>query len=754
MAKKRIAILGGGAASLSAAWYLTRTPKLRARHDVTVYQMGWRLGGQGASGRNREHGDRIEEHGLHLWLGFYENAFATVRDCYAEIPDDPLTPLRDWTDAFKPGTYTPIGLDGGQRYARIEWPTNADMPGDGRLLLTPWGAITEGLGILSMVVKQLLSAATRRREWLHLLLLPFVIVWRLVKGVTRDVVHPRKGVAHATRKTWGILRTLPSLVSSRPANAGHGLTACAQRAGQRAIGLGGDLEWIMGEVALFFLESVEWFVHRTVDPKGHGGLLFQVLDTATATLRGLLNPEYDLLSDWNLDRIDDYEFCDWLVRNGARKTIQTVPRLRDAPELRGFYDLAFGYRPDLAKGLQPDFAAGAAVRATIRILTMYKGALFFEMQAGMGEAVMAPIYRVLKQRGVTFKFFHKVTRLELSENRNWVQRIHINRQVRLVQDTYEPLYRVRGLPCWPSEPFWEQIEDGAAIRQRLRDAKCTLESHWCHESAGTCTLELGVDFDWVVLGLNIGALAALNDADESVCGELMEAHEPFRQMVKHLGVIPTFAVQLWMRRSLRGLGWTTGRPDMDGAVEPMDVWADMSQLLPREDWPVSGAPRSIQYFCGSLNTELHRRPARDTAVPREAHEAVRTIATQWLSHNPKTIWPDAELPGSRALDWSLLYDPGGETGPGRIESQWLRANVDPTECVASAWHGTTKYRLASDASGFENLVLAGTWVSNGMQSPNVETAFMTGMAASRAICGEPATIVGEWFLRQPRAPTP
>ena len=124
MAKKRIAILGGGAASLSAAWYLTRTPKLRAQHDVTVYQMGWRLGGQGASGRNREMGDRIEEHGLHIWLGFYENAFATLREAYAELPDDPLTPLREWTDAFKPATYTPLGLDAGEKYARIEWPTN------------------------------------------------------------------------------------------------------------------------------------------------------------------------------------------------------------------------------------------------------------------------------------------------------------------------------------------------------------------------------------------------------------------------------------------------------------------------------------------------------------------------------------------------------------------------------------------------------------------------------------------------------
>jgi hypothetical protein len=36
-----------------------------------------------------------------------------------------------------------------------------------------------------------------------------------------------------------------------------------------------------------------------------------------------------------------------------------------------------------------------------------------------------------------------------------------------------------------------------------------------------------------------------------------------------------------------------------------------------------------------------------------------------------------------------------------------------------------------------------------MQSPSIEAAMMSGMSASRAICGEPATIVGEFFLRRP-----
>ena len=65
--KPRVAILGGGMAGLAAAWRLTE-PGWRDRlESVTVYQRGSRLGGKGASSRGDN--GRIEEHGLHVWLG-------------------------------------------------------------------------------------------------------------------------------------------------------------------------------------------------------------------------------------------------------------------------------------------------------------------------------------------------------------------------------------------------------------------------------------------------------------------------------------------------------------------------------------------------------------------------------------------------------------------------------------------------------------------------------------------------------------
>jgi uncharacterized protein with NAD-binding domain and iron-sulfur cluster len=87
-----------------AAFELTR-PELAGRFEVTVYQPGWRLGGKGASGRGLNGASRrIEEHGLHVWFGFYENAFAVMRDAYQELAanGDTAGPFRTVWDASRP----------------------------------------------------------------------------------------------------------------------------------------------------------------------------------------------------------------------------------------------------------------------------------------------------------------------------------------------------------------------------------------------------------------------------------------------------------------------------------------------------------------------------------------------------------------------------------------------------------------------------------------------------------------------------
>src|SRR5882762_2990917 len=99
----RVAIVGGGCAGMTAAFELTR-PELQGRYEVTVYQVGWRLGGKGASGRGVN--NRVEEHGLHVWMGWYDNAFRLLRECYDELVAIPgAWPARHWRDMFVPDPY-------------------------------------------------------------------------------------------------------------------------------------------------------------------------------------------------------------------------------------------------------------------------------------------------------------------------------------------------------------------------------------------------------------------------------------------------------------------------------------------------------------------------------------------------------------------------------------------------------------------------------------------------------------------------
>ena len=65
--RTKIAIFGAGLGAMAAAYEPTSQPRGFERYEVTIYQKGWRQGGEGASGRGR-HG-RIEEHRLQgFWV--------------------------------------------------------------------------------------------------------------------------------------------------------------------------------------------------------------------------------------------------------------------------------------------------------------------------------------------------------------------------------------------------------------------------------------------------------------------------------------------------------------------------------------------------------------------------------------------------------------------------------------------------------------------------------------------------------------
>ena len=156
---------------------------------------------------------------------------------------------------------------------------------------------------------------------------------------------------------------------------------------------------------------------------------------------------------------------------------------------------------------------------------------------------------------------------------------------------YAPLMDVEGLPCWPSKPDYSQLIDGSRFEREKRD----FESHWDRRKVATKTLHVIDDFDFVVLGVGLGALPY-------VCQDLIQRDRRWRDMVTHLKTVNTQAFQIWLREDMEQLGWHDPPLALSAFVHPFETWADMSHLIREERWKVN--PRAIAYFCSVLNDPI------------------------------------------------------------------------------------------------------------------------------------------------------
>ena len=180
-----------------------------------------------------------------------------------------------------------------------------------------------------------------------------------------------------------------------------------------------------------------------------------LLSLVTAAVRGIVADNM-VTRPRGFRALNDEEFGDWVLRHGGH------PDVLDSAMVRGLYDLVFGYEDTDPE--RPAVAAGLMVFLVGHVLFGYRGALFWKMTAGMGDVVIAPLYQVLRRRGVRFEFFHRVDGLHLDADRHAVDAITIGRQARLrdgIED-YEPLTTVRGLPVFPARPLADQLSPATA----------------------------------------------------------------------------------------------------------------------------------------------------------------------------------------------------------------------------------------------------------------------------------------------------
>jgi len=720
IAPQKIAILGGGVGAMTTAYYLSDQPGWQNNYEITVYQQGWRLGGKGASGRNAQLGQRIEEHGLHIWFGFYANAFKMIKAAYAALDRPPGSPLATWRDAFKQHDYVALSEQVGDQWHNwsIVFPTLPGEPGEGDEKITLWQMAIAMIGWIEKWIHGL-DKLTRELQlpphphhtgiipdWLH----------HLAEGVTSSVHELMEDVSLLGSALSGMAANLPP-------------DAKAHTEGQHRA-LAGALEGVRGKLQARYRGVVEDAQGDIADDVRR---LFICLDLGITVMKGVFE---DGVIRNGFDVINDKDFREWLrIHGGDEKYC-----VNSAP-VRGFYDLIFAYENgDFGK---PDAEAGTMLRAMARIGLAYKGGIMFKMQAGMGDTIFTPMYQVLKQRGVKFKFFHKVD--ELVPDGREIGSIRMTRQVKLSGQDYDPLVPVKGLDCWPSEPRYPQIDPAQA--ELLQAKGINLESYWTdwpdvykeafHEELPTVTLKRGVDFDQVVFGISIGSLPAL-------CPQLLAQSPALLATSEKVQTVATQAYQVWLNKDLAQMGWTYQpqgqQPVLSGFAEPFDTWAPMDQLLCREDWPAPLDPRNVSYFCSALPVDSYP-PVSDHGFPQRMAQRAKEGAIHQLSQEIASLWSAAGPAG--AFPWQWLVDGSEATGVQRFDAQYWRANVDPSERYVMSVVNSTKYRLQADQSGFSNLFLTGDWLKTGINAGCVEAAVMAGMQCSRAMTGYPAVIEGE-----------
>lgn len=714
-----VAIIGGGCASIAAAFELTR-PRHKGAYHVTIYQLGWRLGGKGASGRGPA--GRIEEHGLHIWLGCYDNAFQLLRQCYDELNVNARKKKREnnapegsspnWSHFFLPDSHIAVAgrsSHGGWVNWATHFPPAPGLPGDPLDQQNPFALTHYFARAISLLRTLLLGLETFRASDASSAEVdqsaangdPPDIAARIAALLRAGALASAALIVEALALVEAALNSMPN-VSERM------------------------LLPVLEAIASALRKQFESIV-ASDDRTRHQ---WEIIDLVLANIVGAVR--YRLLTDpRGLDAINHLDHRKWLRENGASE------RSVNSPFTRALYDLTMAYEggdPD-----RPAIAAGAALRGALRFFFCYRGALFWKMRAGMGDVVFSPFYEVLRARGVTFKFFHRLRNVGLADptrlapgDKQYVEALEFDVQAETLEgDEYHPLIDVKGMRCWPSEPDFSQLKGGAQMKRESWD----FESHWDRRKAGTKTLNVTRDFDFVVLGVGIGVLP-------HVCSEIIATDPRWGAMVENVKTVATQAFQIWLNADLQDLGWDIPPVTLTSFVKPFDTWADMGHVVLAENWR-EPKPQTSAYFCNVLADPPNEPDPDEIDYPKRRRREVKKNAIEFLNRDIEKLWPKARK-RTNGFRWDLLVDPNAKTKDttsatrARFDTQYWTANVNPSDRYVLSVPGSAGHRISPLDNTYDNLTIAGDWTDCSLNVGCVEAAVMSGRLAAHAISKWPA----------------
>lgn len=728
----RVAIVGGGMGGLSTALSLLEANEARQRESkppfsITIYQNGWRLGGKGASGRGLH--DRIEEHGLHVWMGFYENAFRLLRRCYEELGQNAAGPTlyRDWRDAFIEEPC--VGLHLGTRSKHSAWlaaiPPNEDLPGDPlRSEGNPYRvthyvqqtfALLRALILSEAIARDAANSSTDRGSATQ----AGAEGGTTKAGKRSQDSAPGAGNPAALLELAYLADRIFEDLGVEPDDLLKSIKTSIRQSGTLGVGaMRSLLQWLspLGYLpelpggnpkVVKFAEdarkAAEKALSRLQDLDPQARRCWQLIDILAAVVRGLATGQPNVFDDPRaLDALNEFDFREWVAIHGANEESLS------SPFLTGMYNLMFAR----AGGL----AAGQALRGAFRMFLTYRGAFFWKMRSGMGDVVFAPMYRMLRAKGVRFEFFHRLHEVSVHRSADnmpyeaYVDKLVFERQ--LVAEEYEPL-DARG--CWPGRPLG---------REDLTDQQCAeLEWGWSESNAEArqVTLKVNQHFDMVVLAVPVDVLRL-------TARNLASVSRPWQAMLDNVCTTATHGFQWWTSRRLVELGWHHPRTtisaisDGKGVSLPFDTWADMTQVLPTESgWEEKRRPRGVHYFCGPLDIAERTREETDAAFASRLSRA-RDKSTKDMrmtfSAMKDSVWP--ALTDSDSVDW------------------FLTVNAAPGQRYVLSEPAKLQYRISPLDMHFDNLTVAGDWTDCGYNAGCIEAAVMSGRLASHALSGFPS----------------
>ncbi len=688
----KVAVLGGGVAGLAAAFELS-DPRHRGRFQVTLHQLGWRLGGKCASGRDMDVALRTKEHGPHIFFGFYDNAFAILREAYAALASDPSRPFKTIEDALV--AHNDLDTmeqqdDGSWLPWNIPLPPLPGQPGDP--LANPQ----------AFAYRSLIERLGNRVQALHdhdpLLVGGDVLAkYAEVKSASDAVLTDP--LAAAGKPFAELQRSLRALQESLLKMPG----------GERKA----DLETRRGE------RKADLAVAGMSTTLGH---LWILANLAAATALGMAIDGLVWPTRQSVAKVNTLEYRAWLSSHLA--TSETV----NSAVVRAMYDTVFAY-PGGDNTQSGDVEAGSAV-LTQKGLVSYRGPAAWKMRTGTGDVTAAPLFQVLQQRGVQVNFFHRVDDLAPSAG-GTIDTITIGVQATTPNSvSYKPLINVKGVDAWPDRPLYGRLNEGS----QLSSGDYDLESFWTNWKDPVKPVELSRsrgDFDVVVLAIPVGALSR---------GTTKLTNPAWTGMLAGASTVVTQSMQVWLNAPT---GWTVDpAPVVTGFDStPIDTWLDGSEVIPYENWPGT-PPVGMAILCGSIALGGLPRSG-DHNFPAQAAEQV-AAGGETLLGEASPLWPS--LVGQNGFDWSALVDSNNGDGPARLNSQVFVPAINPWDQYVQTPTNNSSTRLAPDGSGYSNLFLAGDWTDYGYNLGCFEGAVMSGLMAANAITQDPRPI-----LRDPYA---